>query len=87
MQAEHVGRFFVNNENTAENAAYTSTRLSLGMEKRWRSVRGSIFLGMNNLLDERYNANTRINAGGGRYFEPAPPFNLFAGISVSWTPF
>ncbi len=87
LQAEHVGRFYVNNENTFENAAYTSTRLALGMEKRWRSVRGSIFLGMNNLLDERYNANTRINAGGGRYFEPAPSFNLFAGVSVSWTPF
>jgi iron complex outermembrane receptor protein len=41
---------------------------------------------MNNLLDIRYNANTRINAAGGRYFEPAPPFNLFAGISLTWSP-
>ena len=87
MLAEHVSRFYVNNENTAENSAYTITRLALGREKRWGSVLGSIFLGANNLLDERYNGNTRINAAGGRYFEPAPPFNLFAGVSLSWTPF
>ena len=84
--AEQVSRFYVNNENTAENPAYTITRLKLGMEKRWGSIRGSIFLGMNNLLDISYNANTRINAAGARYFEPAPPFNLFAGISLSWSP-
>ena len=87
LQAEHVGRFYVNNENTAENASYTRIRLALGMEKRWRSVRGSIFFGINNLLDENYNANTRINAAGGRYFEPAPPINFFAGVSLSWISF
>jgi iron complex outermembrane receptor protein len=83
--AEQVSRFYVNNENTAENPSYTITQLKLGMEKQWSSIRGSIFLGMNNLLDKSYNANTRINAVGARYFEPAPPFNLFAGISLSWS--
>ena len=83
---EHVSRFYVNNENTAENSAYTRTRLNLGLEQRWGSIRGSLFLGINNLLDVSYNANTRINAAGGRYFEPAPPFNMFAGISLSWSP-
>jgi iron complex outermembrane receptor protein len=87
LQAEYVDRFYVDNENTAENSAYTSARLKLGIEKRWSSFRGSIFLGVNNLLDQSYNANTRINAAGGRYFEPAPPFNLFTGISLSWSPF
>ena len=86
LQAEHVSRFYVNNENTAENSAYTSVRLKLGMEKRWGSIRGSIYTGINNVLDVSYNANTRINAAGGRYFEPAPPLNLFAGISLSWSP-
>jgi iron complex outermembrane receptor protein len=84
--AEQVSRFFVNNENTAENPSYTITRLKLGMEKRWGPIRGDIFLGMNNLLDISYNASTRINAAGGRYFEPAPPLNMFAGISLTWSP-
>ncbi len=86
LQAEHVGQFYVNNENTAENSAYTNVRLKLGMEKQWGPVRSSLFLGINNLLDENYNANTRINAAGGRYFEPAPPLNWFAGINLSWSP-
>ena len=86
MRVEQVSRFYVNNENTAENSAYTRARLKLGMEKKWGSIRGSLFLGINNLFDVSYNANTRINAAGGRYFEPAPPINLFAGISLSWSP-
>jgi len=86
LQAEYVSQFYVNNENTVENSAYTNVQLKLGLKKQWSSIRSSIFLGLNNLLDERYNANTRINAAGGRFFEPAPPFNLFAGVVLSWNP-
>ena len=87
MQAEYVSRFYVNNENTVENSAYTNVRLKLGINKQWGSFLTSLFMGVNNLLDESYNANTRINAAGGRFFEPAPPINLFAGITLTWTPF
>jgi iron complex outermembrane recepter protein len=86
LQAEHIGQFYVDNENTVENTSYVNTQLKLGKEKQWGSIRGSVYVGLNNLLDENYNANARINAAGGRYFEPAPPFNMFAGISLSWTP-
>jgi len=86
MQAEHVSRFYVNNENTAENPAYTATRFEMGKEMNWGPVRGTFSLGLSNVLDENYNANTRINAAGGRYFEPAPPFNRFAGVSLTWVP-
>jgi iron complex outermembrane receptor protein len=86
LQAEYVSRFYVNNENTAENSSYTNVQLKLGMEKQCGTIKGSLFMGINNLLDTNYNANTRINAFGGRYFEPAPPFNMFAGITLSWSP-
>jgi iron complex outermembrane receptor protein len=42
----------------------------------------SPFLGVNNLFDENYNNNIRINAFGGRYFEPAPERNAYIGISI-----
>ena len=87
LQSEYVDEFYVNNENTAENSAYTNTQLKVGVEKRWGSIQASMFMGVNNLFDVNYNANTRINAAGGRYFEPAPPLNVFAGISLSWSPF
>jgi iron complex outermembrane receptor protein len=38
------------------------------------------YLGINNLFDESYNSNIRINAFGGRFFEPAPVRNYYAGI-------
>jgi len=41
-----------------------------------------VFLGVNNLFDAQYNANTRVNAALGRYYEPGPPLNLFGGIRM-----
>ena len=35
----------------------------------------SSFLGVNNLFDEEYNSNIRINAIDGRYLVPAPDQN------------
>jgi iron complex outermembrane receptor protein len=40
------------------------------------------YLGINNLFNEHYDSNIRINAFGGRYYEPAPERNLYAGIVV-----
>ena len=42
------------------------------------------FAGVNNLFDEDYSANVRINAFGGRYFEPAPTRNAYGGLTVSY---
>ncbi len=40
------------------------------------------YLGINNIFDESYNSNVRVNAFGGRHFEPAPNRNLYAGVVV-----
>jgi iron complex outermembrane receptor protein len=40
------------------------------------------YIGINNIFDESYNSNIRINAFGGRYYEPAPERNFYAGIVV-----
>ena len=85
-EAQHVGGFFVDNENFNQNSAYTLSNLRMGWEKKFRSFRGSVFLGLNNLLDETYNANTRINAANGRFFEPGAPFNVYGGISLVYSP-
>ena len=87
FEFQHVGEFFVDNANTAENDAYTETGLTAGREGDWGPLTWSLFAGLNNLLDERYNANTRINAAGGRFFEPAAPFNVFGGVSLVYRPF
>jgi len=40
------------------------------------------FLGLNNIFNEAYNNNIRINAFAERYFEPAPERNAYLGITV-----
>lgn len=83
---QRVGGFFVDNENLHQNSAYTLANLRMGWKKKIRSFRGSVFLGLNNLLNETYNANTRINAANGRFFEPGPPFNVYGGIALVYSP-
>jgi iron complex outermembrane receptor protein len=42
------------------------------------------FVGVNNLFDERYMSNIRLNAAFGRYYEPAPQRNLHGGLRISY---
>ncbi len=87
FEFQHVDDFFVNNANSAGNDAYTATSLTAGREGEMGAFTWRAFVGLNNLLDESYNANTRINAAGGRFFEPAAPFNVFGGLALTWRPF
>ena len=38
------------------------------------------FVSLNNILNEKYFDNIRINAFGSRYYEPAPGFNIMFGV-------
>ncbi|MDP1558443.1 MAG: TonB-dependent receptor [Nitrosomonas sp.] len=87
IHVQRVGEFFVNDTNTATNDAYNLGQLLLGWEKKHNWIEGSVFVGVNNLFDARYNANTRINAALGRYFEPGPPINVFGGVRIHIVPF
>lgn len=82
LHVHRVGEFYVNDINTATNPAYNLGQLLFGWELRRNWIEGSVFLGINNLFDAQYNANTRVNAALGRYYEPGPPLNLFGGIRM-----
>ncbi len=81
LDALYVDEQFTNNANTATNDAYSLTNLRFGFERTVGSVVLAPFIGVNNLFDESYNANVRINAFGGRYYEPGPERNAYAGVS------
>lgn len=78
----YVDEQFTNNANSVINDAYSIANLRFGFERTVGSIVLSPFVGVNNLFNERYNANVRINAFGGRYFEPGPERNAYAGVSV-----
>ena len=80
-EIQYVSSFFVNNENTANNPSYITNRFSVGRKKKVGDSQLSIFMGVENIFDQSYNANTRINATSGRYFEPGQPLTVFGGIT------
>ncbi len=86
LEAFYSGKLFADNANTAKVDAYTVANLRLYDEFDFGRWHVRPYIGINNLLDERYNSNIRINAFGGRYFEPAPDRNVYAGVTVNFQP-
>lgn len=78
----HASSFFADNANTVKAGDYTVA--DVRAEYRWRGARFELapFLGVNNLFDEEYSGNVRLNALFGRYYEPAPGRNVYAGIEI-----
>ena len=74
-----VGDLQADDENTTRVPGYATLRLYGGME----IGRYSVTAGVNNALDTDYNDNVRINAFGGRFFEPAPGRNVWLRLSVN----
>ena len=84
LDALYIGDQYANNANTVADDAYTLSNLRLGFEANRGGATFSPFIGINNLFDQRYNSNIRINAFGGRYFEPGPERNIYAGVAVNF---
>ena len=79
-----VDELYVNNANSTTNDDSTVANLRAGYEGvrgRWKFAP---FVGINNLFDEEYNSNVRINGFGGRLFEPGPERNVYAGVTLNY---
>ena len=82
LDATWVDAFPVDDANTAFDVSRRTLDLRLGWRGRTGRWRLRPFLGVDNLLDERYNASVIPNAFGGNYFEPAPGRRVFGGLEV-----
>ncbi len=78
----YTGEIYADNANQISVESSTVSNLRLGHNVFYDDWEVASFLGVNNLFDEDYNDNIRINAFGGRYFEPAPERNAYIGITV-----
>lgn len=78
----YTGELFADNGNSASIDSSSVSSLRLGYNGFYDDWEISSFLGVNNLFNEEYNSNIRINAFGGRYFEPAPERNAYIGITL-----
>ena len=79
-----VDEFLLTNANAAaaSNWAYTVVDLRFGWDASLGGVDFRPFIGIDNLLSERYNSSAITNAFGRRYYEPSPGREIYGGITL-----
>jgi len=83
LSGEQLGRFYANNSNSVVIQSFQKVRFQAlkTVQVPWGELH---FLGgINNLLNQTYFDNIRLNAFGGRYYEPAPGRNLYLGVQLN----
>ncbi|MCA8829387.1 TonB-dependent receptor family protein [Hymenobacter pini] len=80
----HQARIYLNDANTEAAPGYWT----FGTRGGWRHSFGGfsldVFGGGENLTDRQYSLGNDLNAFGGRYFQPAPGRNWYAGLQAGW---
>jgi iron complex outermembrane receptor protein len=84
VEALYSGSLYASNDNSTEVDGYIVSNVRVSYE--W--LRGNWlirpYVSINNIFDEKYNSNIRINAVAGRYYEAAPEQNVYAGVVVGF---
>lgn len=80
LETVYSGDLFADNANAIEVSSHTVSNLRFSIDLTRGKWLFRTYAGINNLFDERYNDNIRINAFGSRYFEPAPGRHVYLGV-------
>lgn len=81
-QVQFIGNLMVNDANTAEADDYVLHNFRITYTYSGKKFELEPFFGINNMYNQRYYSNVRINSFGNRYFEPGPDINIFAGLKI-----
>jgi iron complex outermembrane receptor protein len=76
----HVGSLYADNLNTVRVDEYDVSNLVVGWDVTLGAWTVTPSLGVNNLFEERYNQEIRIEDSTARYYEPAPDRNIYGGV-------
>jgi len=83
-----VSEIPVDDANSAYAPQYTVHGLRVGWTGRapgrMRPLELAPYVGIDNVTNESYVDNVRINAFGGRYYEPAPALSAYFGARLTW---
>lgn len=82
LSANMVSAQFAENENLVEVEGYQLLNMRMGYVFDFRASKIRPYLGVNNILNQEYTDNVRINAFGGRFFEPAPGISIYGGLQL-----
>ena len=84
FETVYSGDLYANNANSVEVSSYTVANLRFNIDIESGKWLFRTYAGINNLFDEDYNNNIRINAFGSRFFEPAPGRHVYVGIVANY---
>ena len=82
ITAEHIGDLYANNSNTVKVESFQNVRFQVGKSFNFNNIDLTFSGGINNIFNERYFDNIRLNAFGKRYYEPAPTRNAYLGFQI-----
>ncbi|MBX5439466.1 MAG: TonB-dependent receptor [Thermoflavifilum sp.] len=83
----HTQAIPLNDANSAYGRSYDVIDLKIQHQWAWGDKYGlTIYAGVNNLLNRLYSLGDDVNAAGGRYYNPAPARNYYAGLRWGWRP-
>jgi iron complex outermembrane recepter protein len=82
---QYVDQIPLNDANTVFQEKYNLLSARVG----WRYLIGrdwdaEVYVGGENLLDEQYSLGNDLNAGFGRFFQPAAGRNYYGGVKLGW---
>ena len=82
-EVQYVGRIYVNDPNTAFAPAYTIGNVRVGFAQDAGQFKFTEYARLNNIANVNYVGSVIVGDTNGRYYEPAPGRNWYAGVSVS----
>ena len=77
-----VGKIYADNANNTEIVGYNSISFKMSKDLTLFQQNVTPFISIENLLNEDYFDNIRINAFGSRFYEPASGINFVCGLKL-----
>lgn len=84
LSAQHAGKVFVNDANSAAAPSFTLAAASVGYTKELGAWTLNAFARVDNLFDRQYVGSVIVNDGNGRYYESAPGRTWATGVNVRY---
>lgn len=82
LLSKSTSKVYLDDANTDLAPSVMLLHLRLGWQWSSEVSRFQVYTGVNNLTNTIWFDNLRVNAFGGRYFEPGAPRHIFGGISA-----
>ena len=82
LNLKSIGGIYADNSNSVKISDSKTINFKIGKELEFNKIKFNPFLTVNNVFGNNYFDNIRINAFGGRHYEPAPKRVFFGGVKI-----